>query len=63
MTGIPETFADLLAGFTPGQVARMESFADQAPERSAAQQRLLERAFGGAGQRWLASREEPGTAA
>lgn len=53
MSALPDTFAELLAGFSPAQVARMEKFADQAPERSPKQQRLIERVFAGAGERWL----------
>jgi hypothetical protein len=55
MSALPQTFAELLNGFAPDQVKRMEEFADQAPERSPAQQRLLERVFAGAGERLLAA--------
>ncbi|MGH9198310.1 MAG: hypothetical protein ACRD1T_21575 [Acidimicrobiia bacterium] len=58
MSPLPETFAELLAGFSPAQVARMEEFADQAPARSTAQQRLIERMFAGAGERLLAVQSE-----
>lgn len=58
MSALPDTFTELLAGFSPAQVARMEDFADRAPERSPAQQRLLERVFAGAGERLLATQNE-----
>lgn len=58
MSALPDTFAELLAVFSPEQVAQMEDFADQAPERSSAQQRRLERVFAGAGERWLAAQNE-----
>ncbi|MCW2899784.1 MAG: hypothetical protein JWO67_2049 [Streptosporangiaceae bacterium] len=62
MNALPGTFAELLADFTPGQVARMERFADQATERSPEHQRRLERVFAGAGER-LASAQSHRTAA
>jgi len=57
------TFAELLAGFTPEQIARMEEFADNAPERTPEQQRLLERVFAGAGERLLTRQHSHQTAA
>ena len=58
MTALPATFAELLADFTPEQLARMEEFAASAPERSPSQQRLLERVFAGAGERLAAQSQQ-----
>ena len=58
MSALPDTFAELLAGFTPEQIERMEAFADSAPPRSPGQERRLQRVFNGAGERWLASQTQ-----
>lgn len=55
MSALPATFAELLAGFSDEQIARMEEFADSAPPRSPRQVRLLEGSFAGAGERWLSA--------
>lgn len=62
MSALPATFAELLAGFTREQVTRMEEFADSAPPRSPAQDRLLVRVFDGAGERLLSTQSHQSAA-